>query len=190
LRRSWLGAADQRLYGIVIAMYHNEIHHPGRPHFHARYGDDEASVDIEASRCWRASSRLAPRGSSSNGRSSTEPSYERTGTAPAATSHFNRSSPSDRPLGISPVRSTPLLIEASPRDGYTVHVRFEDGTSADVDLSYRTEYGGVFAPLRDLAFFRQLSADPELGTIVWPNDADIAPERLYAHARRGATTTA
>lgn len=34
-------------YGIVIWMYHDEIHHLGRPHFHARYGDDEASIDIE-----------------------------------------------------------------------------------------------------------------------------------------------
>lgn len=88
------------------------------------------------------------------------------------------------------VRSIPLLIEAVPRDGYTVYVRFEDGTGADVDLGYLTEYGGVFDPLRDLAYFRQLRADPELGTIVWPNGADIAPETLYAHARRGATTAA
>jgi hypothetical protein len=28
-------------------MYHDEIHHLGRPHFHARYGEDEASIDIE-----------------------------------------------------------------------------------------------------------------------------------------------
>jgi hypothetical protein len=34
-------------YGIVIWMYHDEIHHRGRPHFHATYGEDEASVDIE-----------------------------------------------------------------------------------------------------------------------------------------------
>lgn len=34
-------------YGIVIWMYHDEIHHRGRPHFHAGYGDNEASVDIE-----------------------------------------------------------------------------------------------------------------------------------------------
>lgn len=33
------------------------------------------------------------------------------------------------------MRSTPILIEAQPLDGYTVHVRFEDGTTADVDLS-------------------------------------------------------
>jgi hypothetical protein len=28
-------------------MYHDEIRHLGRPHFHARYADDEASIDIE-----------------------------------------------------------------------------------------------------------------------------------------------
>jgi hypothetical protein len=34
-------------YGIVIWMYHDEGPHPGRPHFHAEYGDQEASFDIE-----------------------------------------------------------------------------------------------------------------------------------------------
>jgi hypothetical protein len=34
-------------YGIVIWMYHDEAHHGGRPHFHASYGGDEATVDIE-----------------------------------------------------------------------------------------------------------------------------------------------
>ena len=88
------------------------------------------------------------------------------------------------------MRSTPLLIEATPLDGYTVHVRFEDRTAADVDLSYLLDHGGVFEPLRDVRFFRQLRADPEAGTIVWPNDADVAPETLYAHAQRRAAATA
>ncbi len=35
-------------YGIVIWMYHDEAHHGGRPHFHARYGDDEATFDMES----------------------------------------------------------------------------------------------------------------------------------------------
>jgi hypothetical protein len=88
------------------------------------------------------------------------------------------------------MRSTPLLIEATARDGYVVSVRFEDGTRGDVDLSYLTEYGGVFEPLKDPEYFRQLRADDEAGTIVWPNDADIAPETLYAHAQRHTTTAA
>jgi hypothetical protein len=32
-----------RFYGIVIAMFYNE-HNP--PHFHARYGGDQAAIDI------------------------------------------------------------------------------------------------------------------------------------------------
>jgi Protein of unknown function (DUF2442) len=88
------------------------------------------------------------------------------------------------------MRSTPLLVEATPLDGYIVHVRFEDGVAADVDLSYLLDYGPVFKPLHDPGFFRQLRADREAGTIVWPNEADIAPETLYAHAQRGAAATA
>jgi len=37
----------------------------------------------------------------------------------------------------SRMRSTPLLIEATPQDGYIASARFEDGTAGDVDLSYR-----------------------------------------------------
>lgn len=88
------------------------------------------------------------------------------------------------------MRSTPLLLEATPLDGYTVHVRFEDGTAADVDLSYLLDYGGVFEPLREHEFFRRLRSDLDAGTIVWPNDADIAPETLYEHAQRRAAATA
>lgn len=34
-------------YGITIWIYYDEIQHCGRPHFHARYGDANASFDIE-----------------------------------------------------------------------------------------------------------------------------------------------
>jgi len=83
------------------------------------------------------------------------------------------------------MRSVPLLLEATPVQGYTVHVCFDDGLIADVDLSYLMDYGGVFEPLRETTYFRRLRADTEAGTIVWPNEADIAPETLYAHAKRG-----
>ena len=88
------------------------------------------------------------------------------------------------------MRSTPLLIDATPTGGFAVRVVFDDGTAGEVDLSYLVDYGGVFEPLRDPAYFRQLRADAEAGTIVWPSEADIAPETLYAHARRRAPATA
>jgi hypothetical protein len=88
------------------------------------------------------------------------------------------------------MRSTPLLIDAQVSEGYLVHVRFEDGLAAEVDLSYLLDYGGVFEPLREEEFFRRLRVDTGAGTIVWPNQADIAPETLYAHAQRRAAATA
>jgi hypothetical protein len=84
------------------------------------------------------------------------------------------------------MRVTPRLLEAKPLDGYRVRVRFEDGTAAEVDLSYLPDAGGVFEPLRDPEFFCRLRAYPDGDTIFWPNDADIAPETLYEQAQRAA----
>lgn len=76
----------------------------------------------------------------------------------------------------------PKLIEAVPLEDHGVHLRFADGLAADVDLTYLLDYGGVFEPLRDLDFFRELFIDGP--TIAWPNEADIAPETLYDHVQR------
>ncbi|MCC5876821.1 MAG: DUF2442 domain-containing protein, partial [Candidatus Sumerlaeia bacterium] len=37
-----------------------------------------------------------------------------------------------------------------------------------------------FAPLREEAAFRQVRVNPELGTIEWPNGADLDPDVLYS----------
>jgi hypothetical protein len=78
----------------------------------------------------------------------------------------------------------PKLTEAKPLDGYKVHLRFADGLEAEVDLSYLLEFGGVFEPLKDIAFFRELEIEEGGWTIAWPNEADIAPETLYDHVQR------
>jgi hypothetical protein len=61
---------------------------------------------------------------------------------------------------------------------YKLEVTFADGAHRLVDMEPLL-WGPVFEPLRDYALFQQVRVDPELGTIVWPNDADVAPEYLY-----------
>jgi hypothetical protein len=62
--------------------------------------------------------------------------------------------------------------------GHRLWLRFEDGAAGELDFSDE-EWRGVFAPLADPDYFRRVELDEELGTIVWPNGADIAPETLY-----------
>lgn len=72
------------------------------------------------------------------------------------------------------------VIEATALEGYRVRLRFEDGVNGDVDLSTIIRFEGVFATLRDVNRFRELSVHPDLGTICWPNGADLDPAVLYA----------
>jgi hypothetical protein len=67
---------------------------------------------------------------------------------------------------------------------HRVHVSFDDGADGEVQFTDE-DWGGVFDALRDPAFFAQVTVDDELGTIVWPNGADVAPETLHAWATRG-----
>lgn len=62
---------------------------------------------------------------------------------------------------------------------YKVYLEFDNGMKGVADLEQKAKRSGVFAPLRDVVYFRQLQLDPMLGTICWPNGADIAPEALY-----------
>lgn len=72
------------------------------------------------------------------------------------------------------------IVEAHPLGGHRLHIRFEDGTEGDVDLAKLIDFKGVFAPLADPREFRKVSVHAELGTVCWPNGADLDPDVLYA----------
>lgn len=61
---------------------------------------------------------------------------------------------------------------------YVIWLQFNDGADGYVDLADEL-YGEMFAPLKDLMLFRSVHVDQELGTIVWDNGADFAPEFLH-----------
>jgi hypothetical protein len=71
---------------------------------------------------------------------------------------------------------------------HCLRLTFEDGAEGEVDLS-TWNWRGVFDPLADPEYFRQVRLDEELGTIVWPNGADMAPETLHAWVVRGLKPT-
>lgn len=64
---------------------------------------------------------------------------------------------------------------------YCLELSFTDGTKGELDLKERVVgRGGVFTPLEDIGFFKQVKVDPEAGTIVWPNEVDFCPDVLYS----------
>ena len=74
------------------------------------------------------------------------------------------------------------VVSVEARENYCVFLRFEDGAAGIVDVAELVEFSGVFAPLRDRVYFEQVRIEPDLGTIVWPNGADLDPVVLYARA--------
>ena len=72
------------------------------------------------------------------------------------------------------------IVEVKPLGGYRLYLRFDDGVAGELDFAGRHPFEGIFAPLRDPAVFAQVRIHPELGTVAWPNGADLDPDVLHA----------
>ena len=72
------------------------------------------------------------------------------------------------------------IVEARPLGGYRIYIGFEDGAAGEVDLSKLVKFMGVFKALRNPEEPRKVTVHPELGTVCWPNGADLDPDVLYA----------
>ena len=72
------------------------------------------------------------------------------------------------------------VVEARYIQGHTVWLRFNDGTSGEVDLSGELS-GPIFAPLRDVEVFKQFTL--AYHSLTWENGAEFAPEFLREHIR-------
>jgi hypothetical protein len=72
------------------------------------------------------------------------------------------------------------VVEATTEPPYRLRLRFEDGVEGVVDVEKSVSFTGMLAPLRDPDFFARVRVDADLGTVVWPNGADLDPDVLYA----------
>lgn len=76
----------------------------------------------------------------------------------------------------------PRVVSVEPLHRFVLRLTFTDGFVGDIDLEPDLR-GEVFEPLKaDETLFRQVIVDQELGTIVWPNGADMCPDGLREDA--------
>ena len=61
---------------------------------------------------------------------------------------------------------------------FVLLIQFEDGMEQLIDFTPILA-GELYGPLRDLDLFNQVSIDPEVNTLVWPNGADFDPDTLH-----------
>ena len=79
------------------------------------------------------------------------------------------------------------VIKASPIGDSTVAVTFENGVCGTYDCAYLME-DPYWARLKLPGYFRQVKA--ECGTLVWPDDLDVAPESVWERCSKEQSTSA
>lgn len=72
------------------------------------------------------------------------------------------------------------VIDAKYVGEFKIKVFFEDGKNGVVDFQPYIQKGGVFNNLKDKNYFQTFAVNKDIGTICWPNGADVAPESLYS----------
>jgi Protein of unknown function (DUF2442) len=68
------------------------------------------------------------------------------------------------------------VVDVKLLEGLGLFVRFADGLAGEVRFTPE-HLTGVFAPLKDPAFFRQVYLDH--GAVAWPGQIDLAPDAMY-----------
>ena len=68
------------------------------------------------------------------------------------------------------------VVDVKPLEALGLFVRFTDGLTGEV--RFKPEHlSGVFEPLKDPAYFKQVYVDH--GAVAWPGQIDLAPDAMY-----------
>lgn len=75
------------------------------------------------------------------------------------------------------------VTDVSAMENRKLQLTFADGLQAVVNMDeVIRSYTGIFTQLQEDAYFRQVRVSSDMGTIVWPNGADVCPDVLYSFA--------
>jgi hypothetical protein len=74
----------------------------------------------------------------------------------------------------------PNVVSVEQTGPYRLRLRFTDGAEGELDIKQWVKFESIFEPLNDPEFFAQVRLDEELGTIAWPNGADLDPWVLHS----------
>lgn len=77
------------------------------------------------------------------------------------------------------------ITSVVPQADYRLFVTFDTGERGVFDMTPYLQYP-CYRRLRDTGYFSL--AKSERGTVVWPNDEDVAPEALWEQSEKGLTT--
>ena len=72
------------------------------------------------------------------------------------------------------------ILSVEYLESYKLKILFSDKTTKVIDLEKKmANPKGIFLPLKDLDYFKQVTIDNCHLSICWPNGADICPDVLY-----------
>ena len=71
-----------------------------------------------------------------------------------------------------------FVRDAAYKSEYKLLLTFKDGVVKLVDMEPCLE-GDIFAPLKDIDYFKTVRVNPDIDTIVWDNDANVSPGFLF-----------
>ncbi len=71
-----------------------------------------------------------------------------------------------------------FIEDAAYLSEYKLLLTFKDGIKKQVDLETHLE-GEIFEPLKNINYFKTVTVNPDIDTIVWDNGADFSPDFLY-----------
>lgn len=70
------------------------------------------------------------------------------------------------------------ITDVSYVKDYKLKLKFENKEHKLVNLQPYLD-GKIFEPLKDSAYFKLVTLNKDIDTIVWPNNADFSPDFLY-----------